>query len=93
MTVPDAPIHDGGFASGPVRAEGKHSHCILTINGGSSSLKFAVFVAANSIERLLSGRVERIGRGNPGWSSATPAALGGRIARSKLRTRPRPPPW
>jgi hypothetical protein len=63
MTVPDDRIHDGGFASGPVRAEGKHSRCILTINGGSSSLKFAVFVAANSIERLLSGRVERIGRG------------------------------
>jgi acetate kinase len=35
----------------------------LTINGGSSSLKFAVFEAADSIERLLSGRVERIGRG------------------------------
>jgi len=34
---------------------------ILTINGGSSSLKFAVFEPANSPVRLISGRVERIG--------------------------------
>jgi hypothetical protein len=54
MTVPDDRIHDGGFPSGPVTAEGEQSRCILTINGGSSSLKFAVFVAANSIERLRS---------------------------------------
>jgi acetate kinase len=63
MTVPDDRIHDGGFASGLVRAEGKHSRCILTINGGSSSLKFAVFAAAGPIERVLSGRVERVGLG------------------------------
>src|SRR5438874_1886553 len=35
--------------------------CILTINGGSSSLKFAVFAMADRPARLLSGRVERIG--------------------------------
>ena len=39
--------------------------CILTINGGSSSLKFALFdgksAPANSPERLLTGRIERIG--------------------------------
>jgi acetate kinase len=35
--------------------------CILTINGGSSSLKFAVFAAAARPSRLLSGRFERIG--------------------------------
>jgi hypothetical protein len=35
--------------------------CILTINGGSSSLKFAVFAMADQPARLLSGRVERIG--------------------------------
>jgi acetate kinase len=34
---------------------------ILTINGGSSSIKFAVFSAAASPERFLSGQVERIG--------------------------------
>src|SRR5580698_3943455 len=39
--------------------------CILTVNGGSSSLKFAVFdwqmTAENLPERLLAGRIERIG--------------------------------
>ena len=35
--------------------------CILTINGGSSSLKFALFAMADRPTRLLSGRVERIG--------------------------------
>ncbi len=34
---------------------------ILTINVGSSSLKFALFAAADPPARLLSGRVERIG--------------------------------
>jgi acetate kinase len=36
---------------------------VLTINGGSSSLKFAVFRVATTPERVLSGRVERIGAG------------------------------
>jgi acetate kinase len=34
---------------------------ILTINGGSSSLKFALFAVSEGLERILSGRVERIG--------------------------------
>jgi len=34
---------------------------ILTINGGSSSLKFALFALTDGLERLLSGRIERIG--------------------------------
>jgi len=38
--------------------------CILTINGGSSSLKFAVFATADSSQRVFSGRVERVGRGD-----------------------------
>jgi acetate kinase len=39
--------------------------CILTVNGGSSSLKFAVFAhqqaQAGSPERLIAGKIERIG--------------------------------
>ncbi|MGP0068771.1 MAG: acetate/propionate family kinase [Isosphaeraceae bacterium] len=35
--------------------------CILTINSGSSSLKFALFAPEDRPRRLLSGRVERIG--------------------------------
>jgi acetate kinase len=34
---------------------------ILTINGGSSSIKFALFEAGNTLRRILSGELERIG--------------------------------
>jgi acetate kinase len=34
---------------------------ILTINGGSSSIKFALFAAGNSLRRTLAGSIERIG--------------------------------
>ncbi len=34
---------------------------ILAINGGSSSIKFALFDAAGSLERVLAGAIERIG--------------------------------
>ena len=34
---------------------------ILTINGGSSSIKFALFEVDDSLQRILEGRIERIG--------------------------------
>jgi acetate kinase len=34
---------------------------ILTINGGSSSIKFALFEAGGPLRRILEGVVERIG--------------------------------
>ena len=34
---------------------------ILTINGGSSSIKFALFEAGDSLRRILAGEIERIG--------------------------------
>ena len=34
---------------------------ILTINGGSSSIKFALFEAADPLQRILEGAIERIG--------------------------------
>jgi len=34
---------------------------ILTINGGSSSIKFALFEAAATLRRILEGEIERIG--------------------------------
>jgi hypothetical protein len=34
---------------------------IVTINGGSSSIKFALFDAGDSLRRILSGGIERIG--------------------------------
>jgi acetate kinase len=38
---------------------------ILTINGGSSSIKFALFDAVDSLRRILDGGIERIGRSEP----------------------------
>jgi acetate kinase len=37
------------------------SPCILTINGGSSSIKFALFEAGDPLRRILAGGIERIG--------------------------------
>ena len=34
---------------------------ILTVNGGSSSIKFALFDADSKLRRILAGRIERIG--------------------------------
>jgi acetate kinase len=34
---------------------------ILTINGGSSSIKFALFEPGESLRRILAGEIERIG--------------------------------
>ena len=38
-----------------------HGNFILTVNGGSSSIKFALFEAAKSLSRVLAGRIEGIG--------------------------------
>jgi acetate kinase len=35
--------------------------CVLTINGGSSSIKFALFEAGQGLRRILAGSIERIG--------------------------------
>jgi len=39
----------------------KANACILTINGGSSSIKFALFEAGDPLRRTLEGKLERIG--------------------------------
>jgi acetate kinase len=52
-----------GFSGGPGAAGGSQRPCVLTINGGSSSLKFAVFAAGEPLDRLLTGCVERVGQG------------------------------
>ncbi len=44
-------------------APGKVS--ILTVNGGSSSIKFALFAADGPLRRVLTGRLERIGLAGP----------------------------
>ncbi|MFZ1042863.1 MAG: acetate/propionate family kinase [Anaerolineales bacterium] len=35
--------------------------CILTVNGGSSSIKFALFEVGDSLQRILVGSIDRIG--------------------------------
>jgi acetate kinase len=39
----------------------RESSSVLTINGGSSSIKFALFEAGDSLRRILEGGIERIG--------------------------------
>jgi acetate kinase len=50
--------------------------CILTINGGSSSIKFALFEARAPLRRMLEGRIEGIGLRQASFSvkGANPAA-------------------
>jgi acetate kinase len=44
---------------------GDPARCVLTVNGGSSSIKFALYRAASPTTRLLSGKIERIGLPRP----------------------------
>lgn len=41
------------------------SNCVLTINSGSSSIKFALYRADSSMGRLVTGKLERIGLPDP----------------------------
>jgi acetate kinase len=63
MNVDGDLAHERGLTGRTYPAVGSSRPYILTINGGSSSLKFAVFTAAEPVERILSGRVERVGMG------------------------------
>lgn len=72
----DGPGHAGeSHLSGP-----NPRTYILTINGGSSSLKFAVYPVAGPSGAILSGRVERIGRGE---SRLVVSGAGGRATESR----------
>src|SRR5690348_1282422 len=55
--------HSSSEESAPCRTNSRRTErsFILTINGGSSSLKFALFTALDRAERLVSGAIERIG--------------------------------
>ena len=47
--------------------------CILTINGGSSSIKFAAYQAGEPLKRRLHGTVDRIGMGGTNLTFDDPA--------------------
>ena len=44
---------------------GEPAQHVLTVNGGSSSIKFALYSADSPTTRLLSGKIERIGLPKP----------------------------
>jgi len=54
------PIRDIEVEPGRITSERAGHSCVLTVNVGSASLRFALF-ASDERRRLLSGRVERIG--------------------------------
>ena len=37
--------------------------CVLSLNGGSSSIKFALYHVGGTLERSLGGMIDRIGHG------------------------------
>lgn len=59
--------------------------CVLTLNGGSSSIRFAVFDVSGRPLRTLSGKIDRIGAGA---TTLTVESAGGKpSARRRLRAR------
>jgi acetate kinase len=63
-SFPKAPA---ACATRPLRVGSPGPDRILTINGGSSSLKFAVYERNDETNSLLSGRVDRIGLEDAMW--------------------------
>jgi len=47
--------------------------CILTINGGSSSIKFAVYPTVDRLKRTFYGTVDRIGMSGTNLTFHAPA--------------------
>jgi acetate kinase len=45
------------------RADADALPCVLSVNGGSSSIKFALYQCGHELIRLLGGQIERIGKG------------------------------
>ena len=47
--------------------------CVLTINGGSSSIRFAVYEAATTPRLRLNGKIDRIGLTDTSFVVSDPA--------------------
>ncbi len=73
---PRDPKVPADFRTRTAGVEGRGRSRILTINGGSSSLKFALFERIDPSAWLLSGQFDRIGLKDARW--ATAHAGGGR---------------
>jgi len=55
---PQTQAEKSHYGDGPIAAT---LPSVLTINGGSSSIRFAVYEAAETLRRLLDGKIDRIG--------------------------------
>jgi len=55
--------------------------CVLVINGGSSSIRFAVFEAGATLRRQLAGKIDRIGLGGTNLIVSDPAGRSQRARR------------
>ena len=63
----------------------KPSHtCILTINGGSSSIKFALYQTGEPLEQRLIGKVDRIGLSGTNLTFNDPTGMNRTVAASKF---------
>jgi acetate kinase len=51
---------------------GPETACVLTLNAGSSSLRFAVFAATPAVPVLLRGKLTRIGLDGTHWTVSNP---------------------
>lgn len=60
--MPTFPALRAGAPTSPM-APAEPAACVLSLNGGSSSIKFALYRSGPGLTRLLGGQVERIGRG------------------------------
>jgi acetate kinase len=58
---------DAGSHAAPVGSPGSAAPsalpCVLSVNGGSSSIKFALYQSGPGLARVLHGQIERIGQG------------------------------
>ena len=63
-----AGIYEIGGKSGMEATKPIQQHCVLTINGGSSSIKFALFESVKPLRRTLAGRIEDIGLSQASFS-------------------------
>jgi acetate kinase len=63
-----AGVYDFKGKSGMAPKKQLQQHSVLTINGGSSSIKFALFESGKPLRRILAGRIEGIGLSHASFS-------------------------
>lgn len=56
------------MSSANLAGTGREPACLLTINGGSSSIRFAAYDARDPLNRLLNGKVDRVGPSGANFS-------------------------